>query len=90
VQIDAGRKPLRIGTTITKGLLTNFPNQVKQYSLTLPQVTVDSLFDHVLFDWNPFGHLPNMYSLPHFDFHFVIVSQQERDAIPFGWDPVPV
>jgi hypothetical protein len=33
-------------------------------------------------DWNPAGHEPaNIYTLPHFDFHFYKIEVAERDAI---------
>jgi Domain of unknown function (DUF5602) len=36
----------------------------------------------VALDWNPEGHTPmGIYDKPHFDFHFHMISQAERDAI---------
>jgi len=32
-------------------------------------------------DWSPRGHIPPMYELPHFDFHFYLIEAGERDAI---------
>lgn len=38
-----------------------------------------TLFNHVGFDWNPGGHPPfPIYTLPHFDFHFYMVTEAER------------
>jgi hypothetical protein len=43
-------------------------------------------FNHIMLDWNPNGHEPeNVYTLPHFDVHFYMVSIAERMA---ATDPV--
>lgn len=34
--------------------------------------------------WNPHGHQPPIWSVPHFDFHFYLVSQEEVEAIRPG------
>lgn len=40
-------------------------------------------FKHIGLDYNPDGHEPTaVYGLPHFDFHFYLMSEAERDAIP--------
>lgn len=40
-------------------------------------------FTHVLLDWNPVGHEPEViYGKPHFDFHFYTSTEAERLAIP--------
>ena len=31
--------------------------------------------------WNPMGHVPQAYMVPHFDFHFYFVPQAQADAI---------
>lgn len=91
VEIDTEDKPLRIGISLTEGVLSDLPTIVTQVSLALPGVASDSLFNHVLFDWNPQGHPPTgIYELPHFDIHFVIVSKQEREAVVEGPHSVPV
>lgn len=39
-------------------------------------------FDHIVIDWNPGGHPPpGIFTVPHFDFHFYMISVQERLAI---------
>jgi hypothetical protein len=46
---------------------------------------VDTPFQWVLMNWNPHGHVPpNVYTVPHFDFHFFIMDLEERDAIGPG------
>jgi hypothetical protein len=39
-------------------------------------------FNHAGLDWNPSGHEPDqIYTLPHFDFHFYMVTEAERQAM---------
>ena len=91
IKIDSEEVPEEIGITMTEQVFSNLPAGVGEFSLDLPDVAVDSLFKHILFDWNPQGHPPNnIYGLPHMDFHFYIVTEAEREAIPPGIDTFPV
>ena len=91
VQIDGQGVPEAIGVTLTETVFSNLPSGAGLFSLDLPNVASDSLFIHILFDWNPQGHPPNnIYGLPHFDFHFYIISEEERKAIPQGVDTFTV
>lgn len=91
IQIDGQGVPETIGVTITETVFSNLLSVSGQWTLNLPMVAVDSLFNHVLFDWNHQGHPPNgTYGLPHFDFHFCIVTQAEREAVIPGPDLTPV
>jgi hypothetical protein len=39
-------------------------------------------FEHIVLNWNPHGHPPmDIYTLPHFDFHFYTQTRAERIAI---------
>lgn len=74
--------PVEIGFEMTAGALQGLPEDVVQ--LTSPfhkQATESTPFTHVLFDWNPHGHEPGFYEIPHFDFHFYTISEAERMAI---------
>ncbi|NDP26705.1 MAG: hypothetical protein GZ087_04660 [Flavobacterium sp.] len=45
-------------------------------------------FDHIGINWNPNGHQPaGVFDVPHFDFHFYMISVEEQMAIP-EWSPV--
>lgn len=53
----------------------------------MPTEGPDTGYDHVSLDWNPTGHIPKgVYSLPHFDVHYYLVDQGERQAISFRGD----
>jgi len=49
------------------------------------QRSVDSPYNYVLANWNPFGHEPpGVYDVPHFDVHFYVNKDSERTAIRVG------
>jgi hypothetical protein len=52
-------------------------------SLVLPAKAAATPFMHAGLDWNPVGHEPiPIYGKPHFDFHFYMMSEADRMAIP--------
>jgi hypothetical protein len=58
------------------------PMQSLEFILPLPAGAPAMVFDHVGVNWQPTGHPPaNIYTTPHFDVHFYMVTQQQRDAI---------
>lgn len=48
---------------------------------------MDFPFTFLMFNWNPMGHPPMGWMVPHADFHFYMVPQTEVDAIAVG--PIP-
>lgn len=77
-------KPLLIGFEITAGGLQNLPNGDHHTSYVVPlhpQVKSASIFDHLVADWNPYGHEPGPYLPAHFDFHFYMLTLSQRLAI---------
>jgi hypothetical protein len=80
-------QPKEVGLNILNTAFQNLPNtnapEYTEFLVPLPAVQCDPLlFDHLTFHWNPYGHDPQgIYSLPHFDFHFYIISLAERLAI---------
>jgi len=50
--------------------------------LDLPKVARETTyFDHLQIDYNPAGHAPTAYEVPHFDFHFYGIDTDEQLAI---------
>lgn len=50
--------------------------------LMLPSDIADLPYDHITLDWNPHGHPPEgIYTVPHFDAHFYLINDAQRDAI---------
>jgi hypothetical protein len=59
-----------------------------EYLLELPKQADITPFKFVTLDWNPMGHEPEgIFDIPHFDFHFYLISNEERLTItPLGPD----
>lgn len=86
-------KPVQIGIEMTPGALTGLPDaapgvELPVYILPLHlKATQLTPFDHIGLNWNPHGHQPeHVFDVPHFDFHFYMISAQEQLAIP-EWSP---
>lgn len=77
-------RPQAIGVTFTDAALTGLPTGVQEaeYYLALPAEVSLPPYNHVAIDWNPHGHIPKgIYTVPHFDFHFYMLSPSQRDQI---------
>ncbi len=82
VQLDTAGKPSSIGITLIDTALTNLPEGPKETILALPQLDLGLPFNHISVDWNPQGHEPpGIYDKPHFDFHFYLLTPEERKTI---------
>lgn len=91
-EIDDANRPVRLSILMDDAAMesldrnTGDGEQHHENSLSLklhPKATGETPYTHVLLDWNPSGHEPEpIYGKPHFDFHFYIQSEAEREAIP--------
>ncbi len=83
IKVTKSGEPLEVGINLSAKALMKLPDEPKQYVLMLPKNKGNHFYTHVLFDWNPEGHEPpGVYDLPHFDFHFYIIPNEDRLAIP--------
>jgi hypothetical protein len=94
VQLDSQNKPQRIAISIDDAAMNSLPaatgdmghdmgNMANHLVLKFHEKASATPFLHALLDWNPAGHEPeNVYTLPHFDFHFYTTPDAERAAIP--------
>lgn len=58
------------------------PHVMYYYEVDLPAEIKDKTpFDHIAVDWNPMGHPPMIYSVPHFDAHFYMISSEQQMQI---------
>jgi hypothetical protein len=85
---DADGKPTAIGVTFTEAALSGLPQSLTpgliwtEFLLPLPPEASVTGFDHVGMNWNPKGHDPEgVYKVPHFDFHFYLISPADRERI---------
>jgi hypothetical protein len=88
ITLDAGGEPTAIGVRMSETVLAGLPAEPPrdadwwEYALTLPKEAAISGYDHVVVDWNPKGHIPpGVYDKPHFDFHFYLISSEQREKI---------
>jgi hypothetical protein len=81
-QNDEG-DPVEVGIDLSEKALQNLPDENASWVLLFPRTKGKNFYTHMLVDWNPHGHEPvGVYDLPHFDFHFYYVSNEERLGIP--------
>ncbi len=84
VTLDKNGNPSAIGLTFSEAALNGLPVQEEgtEYVLNLPPQARLTAFDHIGLNWNSNGHPPaGIYNVPHFDFHFYTITEQERDRI---------
>lgn len=83
VEADDNGEPLSIGVGFAKEALEGLPEHDHgEYVVALPSVVNLPPYNHVVVNWAPQGHEPEgIYGLPHFDFHFYVISPEARQAI---------
>ena len=75
-------EPTSVGVKLSEKALQNLPDEPSQFVLQLPKNKGKNFYTHVLLDWNPQGHEPaHVYDVPHFDVHFYIIPNEDREAI---------
>lgn len=76
-------KPVSLGIAFTKKALSGLPTEAEppEIMLPLPEKVDVHQFKYVVINWNPQGHVPKMYQVPHFDFHFYLMLNEEREKI---------
>ena len=76
--------PLEIGVEMTEAAITSLGEVSGDFVLPLHHKAIDATaFEHIVINWNSHGHPPaNVFTVPHFDFHFYTIKNQQRLAIP--------
>ena len=83
IQFLQDGSPDQVGITLTSSVLIGL-DSVSEKSVTLEfdKSTNNTPFDHITFNWEPNGHPPQgIYTLPHFDVHFYLISESEQNSI---------
>jgi hypothetical protein len=73
-----------IAVVFTRDALNNLPATLPntEFIVPLPSDAPATVFNHIGINWQPQGHPPPMvYTHPHFDTHFYMISMQQRDAM---------
>ncbi|HEX8524311.1 MAG TPA: DUF5602 domain-containing protein [Tepidisphaeraceae bacterium] len=93
ITLDEQGRPSSIGIVLDQQALEGLPDcdaktpprsccEGPEYVLSLPKQLAVPPYDHVVINWNPRGHEPvGVYDVPHFDFHFYMINQEERHTI---------
>jgi hypothetical protein len=92
ISVTKSGNPNEIGLEITAEALQSITNEddkkipadhstiIVPLHLKARQLTP---FNHIGLNWNPNGHMPNgVFDIPHFDFHFYMISVNDQMAIP--------
>jgi len=88
IKMSDDAKPVAVGISVSEGALDGLPEGPALYILEMPKQMSSSLYQLVTLDWNPAGHEPaEIYTHPHFDMHFYMITDAERKAIPGGPHP---
>jgi hypothetical protein len=93
VTTDKDGKPASVGVVLSEKALTDLPGQdhgdhgghdhSNSTVLEFPKQAELTPFRGMTLDWNPNGHDPHpIYSKPHFDFHFYMITEAARLTIP--------
>lgn len=84
-----GGKPVSLGIELTEAALSDILNHhVFNYALKLPGQAHATGFKTITLGWNPEGHEPDhIYTLPHFDLHFYMLTEGQIRQIDGGFDP---
>lgn len=93
VQLKDDGSPERLAITITDAAMNSVPvgnpggegghnMEENSYVLTFHQKGAVTPFKHIWLNWNPAGHEPpGIYDIPHFDIHYYMISNEEREAM---------
>ena len=88
VRLDRSGNPTAVGVTFSENALETLPKEPPAgaegvgISLELPAQASKTAFRHIGLDFNPHGHEPvKIYDTAHFDFHFYMISETEREGI---------
>jgi hypothetical protein len=85
VTLDRAGVPTELGVALTEAALSGLPSAPTEYLFWLPSQASATAFKHVVINWMPAGHPPPMiYTVPHFDFHFYTITEDERAWILLG------
>ncbi|RDI17194.1 hypothetical protein DEU38_12329 [Rhodococcus sp. AG1013] len=71
--VDTNGDPVAVGIRMSATALDGLPENGEMFMLDLPEQASATVFDHVMLNWNPHGHEPEiLFGKPHFDMHFYI------------------
>lgn len=87
---DKSGNVVRLGVTMSQKAMSNLPGSYDQVEVPLPDKSPVAPYTTVVVFWDPLGHNPAAYSVPHFDFQFYFVKPEELSGISPGSDTMQV
>lgn len=88
VTLDRSGTHTEVGVAFTEAALSGLGDEPDEFFFDLPIRTLGTPFRHVVLNWEPHGHPPaGVYTVPHLDVHFYMITQDVRAAIDLD-DPV--
>jgi Domain of unknown function (DUF5602) len=82
VRTDKVGTPLAIGFWLTAKALEGLPDHDQAFVMPLPDGVEVPPYKHLTLNWNRHGHAPDgIYNVPHFDFHFFMITPEAADKI---------
>jgi hypothetical protein len=80
--VDARGEPTSVGIRMSTTVLDELPYGSATFVLDLPEQAEATVFDHIMLNWNPHGHGPEMlFGKPHFDMHFYMTDESDLEEI---------
>lgn len=80
--VDTKGEPNAIGIRMSATALDGLPDTGAMFMLDLPEQASATVFDHVMLNWNPHGHEPEiLFGKPHFDMHFYMTDMSAIEEI---------
>jgi hypothetical protein len=82
VTLDGSGTHTELGVTFTEAALSGLGDDPDEFFFDLPIRMLGTPFRHVVINWEPHGHPPaGVYTVPHLDVHFYMITSQVREAI---------
>ncbi|MFF0815961.1 DUF5602 domain-containing protein [Rhodococcus sp. NPDC003318] len=80
--VDTKGDPTGVGVRMSVTALEGLPETGAMFMLDLPEQASATVFDHVMLNWNPHGHEPEiLFGKPHFDMHFYMTDMSSIEQI---------
>jgi hypothetical protein len=85
VILDRNGSPTDLGVAFTETVMASLPTASTEFVFELPPEAGMTSFKHAVLNWQHAGHPPaGIYTVPHFDVHFYMITLAERLAIVPG------
>ena len=85
VTVSGAGVPTELGLVLSEGALVGLPTGNAEYVFALPASASTTAYKHAVINWIALGHPPaGVYTVPHFDFHFYTITNEQRTAIVLG------